>query len=268
VVVVRATRACFTSSIRVTGFFVAKNEAVVTLDAPGMKVAEVLAAEGDQVKSDQALARLTRQSTQGPEAGGGPASLTLRAPADGVITRSTAVVGATPSPMATEPLFRIAVGNEIELEADVPSIHVPSLATGQSARIQLSDSADLLGRVRVLPAVIDQRRQLGRARLSLERDPSLRIGMFARATIDAARSCGISVPRTAVYHRTEGTSVQVVNKNTIEKRLVQVGLHSDTHTEIREGLREGESVVADAGSSLRPGDKVRPVVEGAQVGQR
>jgi multidrug efflux pump subunit AcrA (membrane-fusion protein) len=261
VIAVRATWACFTSSIRVTGFIVAKNEAVVTLDAPGMKIAEVLAFEGERVKSDQALARLTRQSTQGPDAGA-PSSLTLRAPADGVITRSTAVVGATPSPMTAEPLFRIAVGNEIELEADVPSVHVPSLATGQSARIQIGDGSELLGRVRVLPAVIDQKTQLGRARLSLERNPSLRIGMFARATIDAARSCGVSVPRTAVYHRTEGTSVQIINKNAIEKRLVQVGLHSDTDTEIRQGLREGELVVADAGSSLRPGDKVKPIIEG------
>jgi multidrug efflux pump subunit AcrA (membrane-fusion protein) len=267
VVVVRSTKACFTASIRVTGFFVASNEAVVTLDAPGMKVAEVLAGEGDRVKSDQTLVRLTRQSTQGPAAGGGTTSPTnLRAPADGIITRSTAVVGATASPMA-EPLFRIAVDNEIELEAEVPAIHVPLLAVGQSARIKMGDSAELLGRVRLVPAAIDRRRQLGRARLSLERDPSLRIGTFASATIDATRSCGVSVPRTAVYHRTDGTSVQIVRDNTIEKRLVQVGLHSDTHTEIREGLREGELVVADAGSSLRQGDKVRPI-EGAQLGQR
>ena len=267
VVVVRSTNACFTESIRVTGFFVARDEAVVTLDAPGMKVAEVLAVEGERVKFDQSLARLTRQSTQGPDTGGGPTSLILRAPADGVITRSAAVVGATPSPMSSEPLFRIAVGNEIELEAEVPTIHIPSLATGQSARIQMGDGVELLGRVRVIPSVVDQRRQLGRARLSLERDPSLRIGMFASATIVATRSCGVSVPRTAVYHRTDGTTVQIVQDNAIEKRLVKVGLHSDSHTEIREGLREGELVVADAGSSLRPGDKVR-AIDVAQSGQR
>ncbi len=268
VVVVRSTSACFTASIRVTGFFVASNEAVVTLDAPGMKISEVLVGEGDRVTLDQTLVRLTRQSTEGPDPTGGKTSLTnLRAPAAGVITRSTAVVGATPSPMAAEPLFRIAVGNEIELEVEVPTIHVPSLVVGQTARIEIGDKGVLLGRVRLVPAVIDRRRQLGRARLSLERDPALRVGMFASATIDANRSCGVSVPRTAVYHRTEGTSVQIVRDNTIEKRLVQVGLHSDTHTEIRSGLREGEMVVADAGSSLRHGDKVRPV-DGAQLGQR
>jgi hypothetical protein len=91
--------------------------------------------------------------------------------------------------------------------------------------------------------------------------------MFASATINANRSCGVSVPRTAVSHRTEGTSVQIVRNNTVEKRLVQVGLHSDTHIEIRNGLSEGEMVVADAGSSLRPGDKVRPI-EGIASGKR
>ena len=121
----------------------------------------------------------------------------------------------------------------------------------------------------LVPAVIDQRTQLGRARISLERDPSLRLGMFARATIDANRSCGISVPRSAVRYRTGGTSVQVVRNDAIETRLVQVGFHSDNDTEIRSGLQEGDMVVANAGSSLRDGDKVTPIVaDAARVGQR
>ena len=268
VVVVRASKACFTASIRVTGFLVARQEAVVTLDAPGMKIAEVLAGEGDRVTSGQTLARLARQSTEGPDPAGGRSSTTLKAPAGGVITRSTAMVGATASPMLSEPLFRIAVDNEIELEAEVPSIHVPVLAPGQTARIEIGDR-ELSGRVRLVPAVIDRTRQLGRARLSLERDPSLRLGTFAGATIDANRSCGISVPRAAVTHRTEGTSIQVVRENVVERRLVQIGLHSDTHIEIRDGVREGEMVVANAGSSLRDGDKVKPIVsDGARVGMR
>jgi HlyD family secretion protein len=266
VTVVRATKACFTATIRVTGFLVARQEAVVTLDAPGMKITEVLAGEGDRVTSGQTLARLAR-ATEGPEPPGARAGpTTLRAPAAGVITRSTAMVGATASPMA-EPLFRIAVDNEIELEAEVPSIHVPTLAPGQTARIEISDNRELTGRVRLVPSVIDQVRQLGRARLSLERDPSLRLGMFAGATIDAKRSCGVSIPSAAVHHRTEGRSVQVVRDNVIERRLVQIGLHSDTHTEILDGLREGEMVVANAGGSLRDGDRVKPVI-GAPIGQR
>src|SRR5713226_2848914 len=270
VVVVRATNACFTAAIRVTGFLVAREEAVVTLDMPGQRDVEVLVGEGDKVTNGQTLARLTRQSAEGPDAAtAGKSSTTLRAPAAGVVTRSTAVVGATASVMPTEPLFRIAVDNEIELEADVPSVHVPALSSGQTARVEIGDNRELSGRVRLVPATVDQRTQLGRARLSLERDPSLRLGTFARATADANRSCGISVPRSAVRYRTEGTSVQIVRADVIETRLVQVGFHSDNDTEIRDGLREGDMVVANAGSSLRDGDKVRPIVaDAARTGQR
>ena len=267
VVVVRATNACFSAAIRVTGFLIAREEAVLTLDVPGQRVVEVLAGEGDRVTAGQTLARLTLPSRENPDAGGGKTA-TLRAPSAGVITRSTAVVGATTSPLMTEPLFRIAVDNEIELEAEVPSIHVSALASGQTARIEIGDNREFSGRVRLVPAVINPRTQLGRARLSLERDQLLRIGMFARATIDANRSCGISIPYSAVRYRTEGTSVQVVREDVIETRLVQIGLQSATDTEIRDGLREGDLVVANAGSSLHDGDKVRPIVaDSARIGR-
>ncbi|MFL6796673.1 MAG: efflux RND transporter periplasmic adaptor subunit [Xanthobacteraceae bacterium] len=265
VTVVRATNACFTAAIRLTGYLVAREEAIVSLEAPGAKVTEVLVDEGDRVTSGQTLVRLTRPEGQGDAAS---RNSTLRAPAAGRIIRSTATVGATASPMA-EPLFRIAVDGEMELEADVPSVHVAALSPGQTARIEVGNGYQLGGRVRLVPAVIDRRTQLGRARLSLESDASLRLGMFARATIDANRSCGVSVPRAAVRYRTEGTSLQVVRNEAIETRLVQVGLHSDTDAEIREGLKEDELVVANAGSSLRDGDQVRPnIIEGTRTGQR
>jgi multidrug efflux pump subunit AcrA (membrane-fusion protein) len=261
VTVVRAANACFTSIVRVTGFLVAREDAVVTLDVPGLKVVEVLVSEGDKVTAGQPLVRVTADAAS-------PARNinTLRAPAAGVVTRSTAAVGSTASAMPTEPLFQIAVDGEIELEADVQSSHLPELASGQTARVEIDGGRELSGRVRLVPAAVDQRTQIGRARVSLQPDATLRMGMFARAAIEASRSCGISVPGSAVHYRTEGASVQVVRENIIETKLIQVGLRSDTNTEVRDGLREGDLVVANAGSSLRDGDKVRPIVaEGARI---
>ncbi|HEY7242851.1 MAG TPA: efflux RND transporter periplasmic adaptor subunit [Xanthobacteraceae bacterium] len=258
--VIRVTQEWFAAEIRVTGFLVPREEAVVTLD-PGYRVSEVVAGEGDRVSAGQTLARLTRQAAAMPDPSMDrrPATAILKAPAAGVITRSTAAVGATASPMQPEPLFRIAVDDEIELEADVPSIHIPMLAPGQAARVEIENSRELSGKVRLVPGSVDLRTQLGRARISLERDPRLRVGMFARATIEANRSRGISVPHSAVLYRTEGPSVQVVRGDAVETRLVHVGYHSDTDTEILDGLSEGDLVVANAGSSLRDGDKVKPI---------
>ena len=259
VVVVRATNACFSEQVHVSGFLVPRQRAVVTFDAPGYQISDVLVAEGDRVNSGQTLVRLLRESGESG-APPGPTSTTLKAPVAGVVMQSAAVVGATASSMRQEPLFMIAVDNDIELEVEVPSIHLPTLSPGQRARVFLDDNRELSGRVRRVPSAVDQGTQLGKVRISIDPVSGLRIGMFARARIDADRSCGISVPRSAVTYQTGGTSVQVVRENVVETRQVSVGFHSDTETEIRSGLQEGDLVVASAGSSLRNGDRVTPII--------
>ncbi|WGJ13035.1 efflux RND transporter periplasmic adaptor subunit [Methylocapsa sp. D3K7] len=260
---VRATKECFSDTIYVSGILVPRQEAVVSLDE-GTRVTEVLAAAGDLVITGQVLARGTRL-VPGPSAGASASAklasntITLKAPAAGLVTQSAATVGAVLSPRG-EPLFRIMVDNEIELEADVPGIHVPKLKPEETARIKLEDGTELIGQVRLVPAQIDRTTQLGRARLSVAQAPSLRIGMFTEATIDASQSCGVAVPREAILNQTEGTSVQVVRGQMVETRRVRVGLSSDTRFEISEGLNEGDIVVANAGTSLHDGDRVQTIL--------
>ena len=151
-------------------------------------------------------------------------------------------------------MFRISVNNEIELDAEVPSIHLLKLNPGATVRISRDDAPDLVGKVRQISPQIDRATQLGHVRISLTNNPTLKVGMFARANIDAKRSCGVAVPRTAIDRLT----LQVVKENNrIETRKVRVGLTSDTSTEILEGLAVGETVVADAGTSLHDGDQIK-----------
>jgi len=252
VIVSKATNACFSDRVRVAGFLVPQTEAVATVDSEGYKITEVLAGEGDTITSGQTLARLSRTTPQGTSAA------ILKAPVGGMVIRRATMVGSYASPQA-EPLFRIMVDNKIDLEVEVPSMHLPKLKPGATARIAVEDGPELNGRVRVVSGEIDRRGQLGKVRLSLDNDSALRIGMFAHATIDASRSCGVSIPRSAVINRTEGAAVQIVRDGRIETRPVKIGLHSDTNTEVREGLRQDDIVVANAGASLRDGDLVKPI---------
>ena len=57
-----------------------------------------------------------------------------------------------------------------------------------------------------------------------------------------------------------GTVVQVIRRDRVETRRVEIGLMSGGHIEIRDGLNEGDIVVARAGALLREGDPVRPVM--------
>lgn len=258
VIVVRAKNACFSETIYVNGFLVPRTVAVLPLDLPGYSVTEVLAKSGDHVERGQALVRLGPAAGEAPNAGG-EKSMTLTSTAAGTIIAAAAVVGATASSLRGQPLYRIAVDDAVELEAEVPSIHLPALSPGQRARIVIDDNRELSGWVRLVPSAVNRATQLGEARIAFDGSPDLRPGTFAQATIEANRSCGISIPRSAVTYQTGGTSVQIVRDNAIETRLVQVGFHSDTEAEIRSGLKEGDVVVANAGSSLRNGDKVSPL---------
>lgn len=249
VIVTKSTNACFSDLVRVTGFVVPRREAVVGVDQEGSKVSDVLVREGDMVTDNQELARLTPPPAQ-PGRPSSPAS--LRAPAPGLVTEVRTVAGAPASPQAG-PMFRIAVKNEIELDAEVPAVHMLKLNPGANVRISRDNAPDLNGRVRLVSPQIDRATQLGHVRITLASNPQLKIGTFARANIDAKRSCGVAVPRTAIDHLT----VQVVKGNTVETRRVRVGLVSDTSTEILEGLDVGEIVVADAGSSLHDGDQIK-----------
>ncbi len=251
VVVTKSINACFSDLVRVTGFIVPRREAVVGTDQEGSRVTDVFVREGDTVTDNQELARLTPPP---PQPGGARAQgpISLRAPGPGLVTEVRTVPGAPASPQAG-PMFRIALNNEIELDAQVPAVHMLKLNPGATARISRDDAPDLTGRLRLIAPEIDRATQMGHVRISLASNPSLKIGMFARASIDAKRSCGVSVPRTAIDHLT----VQVVKENTVETRKVRVGLASDTSMEILEGLDVGETVVADAGTSLHDGDRIK-----------
>lgn len=254
VIVTKSTNACFSDLVRVTGFFVPRREAVVIADQEGSKVTDLLVTEGAVVADNQELARLTAppQIPGQPQRPGPQGPVSLKAPAPGLITEVRTIVGAPASPQAG-PMFRIAVNNEIELDAQVPAVHMPKLSSGATVRISRDDAPDLIGRVRLVAPEIDRATQLGRVRISVTNNPSLKVGVFARASIDAKRSCGVSIPKTAIDHLT----IQVVKGNTIETRKVRVGLSSDSATEILEGLDVGEIVVADAGSSLHDGDQIK-----------
>ena len=249
VVVTKSTNACFSDLVRVTGFAVPRREAVVSADLEGSKVADVLVREGEMVAENQELARLIPP----PTTGNSPRTpVALRAPAAGLVTQVNTIAGAPASPQAG-PIFRIAVNSEIDLDAEVPAVHMMKLSPGATVRISRDNGPDIVGRVRLVLPQIDRNTQLGHVRITLTGNPAIRIGMFAQASIDARRSCGVAVPRTAIDHLT----VQVVKGNTVETRQVKVGLVSDTSVEILEGLDVGEIVVADAGSSLHDGDQIK-----------
>ena len=127
-------------------------------------------------------------------------------------------------------------------------------------------SGDVDGKVRRIAPTIEPSVQLGQVYIALNNsNKRILVNASGRALIKTGQSCNVAVPLTAVQYGTAGTVVQVVKRSRIETRRVETGLMSGGQIEIKEGLAEGDDVVARAGALLREGDTVRPVTAAANT---
>lgn len=255
--VVKATRSCFADVVDVSGFVMAREERVVRPERPGLKVADLMVDPGDTVVAGQILARLDLP-------GGG--ALNVEAPVGGVISASTATLGAPASPRG-EALFKIVARGEYDLVGLVPADDLAKLAVNQPANIRIIGDVNVQGLVRRVAPTVEPNSQLGQVFIGIEGNRRLLINEAGRAVIRTGTSCGLSVPLTAVLYDRVGTVIQVVRHNRIETKRVDVGLMSGGQVEVRHGLSDGDEVVARAGALLREGDFVRPFSNGVALKQ-
>jgi multidrug efflux pump subunit AcrA (membrane-fusion protein) len=261
VTVVPAKRMCFADTLQVTGVLAPRNEILVRPEREGLQISQVLVQPGESVTSGKILARLTSGEGQDVVSG-----VVVRAPSAGVVISTSAVVGNVASVQA-EPLFRIAGQGEMELVAEIPLRTLAGLAVDQSAKVQIIGVGELPGKVRQFSGAINPTTQLGQVRIFVGSDSRLRAGAFGRATVQIGQRCAPAIPLSAVLYGPDGAVVQVARSGRIETRRVLVGLLDKDRAEIREGLAEGETVVARAGAFLRDGDRVRAVTAGEPVRQ-
>ena len=191
----------------------------------------------------------------------------IRAPADGIVSRRTARMGAVSSSSA-EPLFRIIKDGDIELDAEVPEFYMTKLKAGQRARVEIEGDGERKGTVRLVSQEVNTSSRLGRVRIFLGGAADLPIGMFAKAMIDAGQRDAIGVPSTAVLYQNESATVLAVLDGKVRERTVKPGLFAGDSVEIKEGLKEGEVVVMRAGSLLRSGDSISPQFAEKQTADR
>jgi HlyD family secretion protein len=250
VTVLTAAKSCFSSIVEATGIVIPREETAVRPDRPGLKVAEIMAEPGDSVTAGQVLARLTL-----PEGG----VMQLQAPVAGLVSSSSAVIGAAASARG-EALFSIIARAEYDLVGLVPNQDVAKVAVNQPARIRIVGAGEVDGKVRRVAPTIEPNSQLGQVFIAVTTNRRLLVNSSGRATITTGKSCNnVAVPLTAVLYGSAGTVVQVVRRARVETKRVEIGLMSGGQVEIRDGVQEGDVVVARAGALLREGDPVRPV---------
>lgn len=255
VTVLKVAKSCFSDIVEATGTIIAREETSVRPERPGLKVTDVLAEAGDTTTAGQVLARLAL-----PEGG----TLQVTAPVAGVIANSTAQIGNFASAKG-EALFTIVARSEYDLVGLVATADVRKLAVNQQATVRIAGAGDISGKVRRIGATVEPNIQQGMVYIGISSQKRLLLNGSGRALIKTGQSCNVAVPLTAVQYSSAGTVVQVIRRNRVETKRIEVGLMSGGNIEVRDGLNEGDVVVARAGALLREGDPVRPVMASAEA---
>jgi len=255
VTVLKVAKSCFSDIVEATGTIIAREETSVRPERPGLKVTEVLAEAGQTITAGQVLARLAL-----PEGG----TLQVTAPVAGVIATSTAQIGNFASAKG-EALFTIVARSEYDLVGLVATTDMRKLAVNQQATVRIAGAGDIDGKIRRIGPTVEQNIQQGMVYIGISSQKRLLLNASGRALIKTGQSCNVAVPLTAVQYSSAGTVVQVIRRNRVETKRVEIGLMSGGNIEVRDGLNDGDVIVARAGALLREGDPVRPVMASAEA---
>lgn len=189
--------------------------------------------------------------------------MTIRAPVSGVVL-ARAVRPGDLSGSVSGPMFRIARGGLIELDAEVPESQLSRLRAGQSATVTLPDGEQVTGTVRLVSPEVDQQTKLGRARISLPARRDLRPGGYARAAFTNLTQQSLVAPDRAVTFDADGAYVMVVDANNKVSRVsVRTGGRANGYVELLQGPPAGSRVLTSGSTFVLEGDTVSPTADTA-----
>jgi len=185
--------------------------------------------------------------------------LDVRAPTAGLILNRNVEVGQVVGP-GSGALFRLALGGEMEMRAQLSQQDIAGISVGMPATVTpIGTDQSVTGRVWQVAPIINPQTRQGEVRIAIPYSAGIRPGGFAEAKITAGATTAPLLPQSAVLSDTRGNYVYVINaKNEVERRDVKVGTVGDNGVTIAEGLGGQERVVLSAGPFLNPGQKVNP----------
>jgi Cu(I)/Ag(I) efflux system membrane fusion protein len=172
-------------------------------------------------------------------------TVTVSAPRSGIVLHRGVTSGASVDP-GTE-IVTIADLARVWVFAEVPEADIPLVAVGSAARIDLpaSGRAPFEAKVAFVYPTLSERTRTLRVRFELDNaDGTLRPGLYGNARFRAERKDALLVPRDAVVDTGSAQHVFVAHGSELVPRRVALGVASGDHVEVREGLAEGEEVVA------------------------
>jgi membrane fusion protein, multidrug efflux system len=176
----------------------------------------------------------------------------ITAPFNGTITRKMANVGDLASPGVS--LLEIENSDELQVMAQVPEAMILKVFIGDILSVRIPAAAiTLLGEVVEVAPAADPMSRTAPVKIKIPVGPDLRVGQFARVTLENSAETTLVVAESAVIAKGQMDLVFVVEENIARLRLIRTGAAYDGDMEILSGLDPGEVVVVRGADKLQDG---------------
>lgn len=179
----------------------------------------------------------------------------IEAPFDGTITGKMANIGDLAT--AAKPLLTLENDKSLQVIADVPEALVLKVNVSDQLPVYVpAAKLRLVGKVTEVSPTIDPRSHTAPVKLSIETNPDLRPGQFARVALQGTDSYTIMVPESAVSLFGQMEQVFVASDNHAQLRLVRSGARHNDKLEILTGLTAGETIITGSNINLQDGQPI------------
>lgn len=178
----------------------------------------------------------------------------MTAPFDGIVIKYSAAQGETFGP--EDEVFTIADLSTAWVLADVYEKDIPLIRTGQEARI-VTDSypgETFLGKITYVSDFLDPKTRTAKVRCEVpNRDGRLKLDMFVTVQLPIPVAGQALLVPVAAVQQVNDRPVMFVRTSEVEfePRNVELGTSSNGWVEVKNGLKEGETVVAQGSFFLK-----------------
>src|SRR5512135_1573785 len=248
-------------TLSANGSIIPWQEAIISAQVQGLRIAEVKVSIGDHVKQGDVLVTLDNFARLNSDAADSrTAQGRIVAPDSGIISAANANAGSIAQPGVE--LFRLIRQGRLEWRAELTADELMLLHKGMPAVVTVGEGRVIRGTVRAISPSVNLQTRYGYALVTLPDSSGIIAGAFASGTFDISggRKTLQSLPQSAVMQRGGMTYVLVVDAgNHVHERAVSIGQREGDRIQIRQGLKAGEPVVESGGAFLTEGDVVQVV---------
>ncbi len=188
----------------------------------------------------------------------------VTAPFSGVVDEIISDPGQVVIPGQT-PIIRLVNLSDMYVKASIPETYLRNIKKGTQVKVNLASiNEEFTGTVRQVSNYINPNNRSFDIQIEIpNKDGLVKPNLIATVKVNDYSSEGaITVPENVLQENAEGETIaylyQPINDSVgVAKRVILVtGLSYENHTEVKSGLKKGDTIIKEGAKTLRDGQKV------------